>query len=83
MIADWIKIYSEFDNHCQFPNGLEATDGKPITILSGLDYGSFYFNYKGFNSIVLMEIVYNYKFIYVDIGVNVGISNRGVFDECF
>ena len=54
----------------------EAIDCKHIAIESVPDSGSFYFNYKGYNSIVLIASVdANYTFIYVDIGLNERISD--------
>ena len=58
-----------FQDRCQLPRCVGAADGKHIKILHPHNSGSQFYNFKGFNSIVLMAVVdADYKFTYVDVG---------------
>ncbi|KAB0802524.1 hypothetical protein PPYR_04710 [Photinus pyralis] len=76
---DWKKIAKEFNSEWQFPTCIGAVDGKHIHIVAPKGSGSYYFNYKKRNSIVLMAISNaNYEFIMCDIGTNGRVSDGGL-----
>ncbi|CAH1981280.1 unnamed protein product [Acanthoscelides obtectus] len=73
---DWLKVAADFQSKWNFPNCLGALDGRHIAFSPPTSAGSYYHNYKGTDSMVLLALVdANYKFIYVNIGVNGRISD--------
>ncbi|XP_072266339.1 uncharacterized protein [Pyxicephalus adspersus] len=78
---EWLAIASEFQDLWNFPNCGGAIDGKHVRITPLADSGLYYYNYKGFFSIVLMAILNaRYEFVLVDIGRNGRMSDEGVLD---
>lgn len=65
----WLEIANNFYKKTHFPNCVGAVDGKHIRLMTPQLSGSTYYNYKNYNSIVLMAVVdADYRFIAVDIG---------------
>ena len=66
---------------CNFPNCLGAVDGKHVVIVPPPGAGSYFFNYKCYNSQVLRGIAEsNYEFIYFNFGTNGRVSDGGVLE---
>lgn len=79
---EWRIIAKEFDSLWQFYNCVGAIDGKHIQIIKPANSGSYYHNYKGTFSVVLMAIVNaNYEFIMVHCGTNGRVSDGGVLNQ--
>ncbi|KAF2892406.1 hypothetical protein ILUMI_13761 [Ignelater luminosus] len=78
--TEWNKIADDFETMWNFPLCVGELDGKHINFRLPSSAGSYFYNYKGAHSIVLLGVCYaTYKFIYIDIGVNGRISDGGVY----
>ncbi|KAF2900512.1 hypothetical protein ILUMI_05673 [Ignelater luminosus] len=76
------KIAEDFYNLWQFPNCLGALNGQHISFRAPVSDRSYYYNYKGFHSIVLLAMCdARYKFTYVNVGTNGRINDGGVFQQ--
>lgn len=81
-MEEWKAIASNYEHRWQFPLCLGALDGKHIAFRASKSHGALYYNYKGFNSIVLLALAgADYKFHFVDIGCNGRISDGGVLNR--
>ena len=79
----WEAIATEFQRRWQFPHTIGALDGKHIAIRCPPKSGSYYYNYKGYYSIILMALAdADYKFIWVEIGANGAASDSQIFNDC-
>ncbi|GFY39518.1 protein ALP1-like [Trichonephila inaurata madagascariensis] len=79
---EWKMVAEEFWAKWNFPLCLGAMDRKHIRIKPPPHSGATYRNYKGFFSIVLLAVVVaNLKFLYVDVGTNGRVSDRGVWGK--
>ncbi|CAH1968459.1 unnamed protein product [Acanthoscelides obtectus] len=79
---DWRTIFQSFDELWNFPHCLGAIDGKHVRIVPPSGSGSYYYNYKGFHSMVLLAFVYaNYRILKCDFGTNGRVSDGGVLQN--
>ena len=68
-VDDWKKNSADFNELWNITHCLEALDGKHVGIRKSPSSGSLWYNYKGFFSMVLLEICdARYCFSYVDVG---------------
>lgn len=80
--SEWMNIVEDFKKYWNVENCLGALDGKHIATKQPENSGSYFYNYKGFFSVVLFAIVNaNYEFIYVHCGTNGRVSDGGVLME--
>ena len=77
----WLN--DQFEQCRNFPNCVGPIDGKHIVIQLPGNAGSYYYNYKHNNSIVLMAVAGpDYECIYADVGTNGRISGGGLWNKC-
>ena len=79
---EWKEVAEGFSRKWNYHNCLGALDGKHIGMKKPDHGGSVYFNYKKFNSIILMALVdANYKFLYVDVGAEGAAGDAGTWNR--
>ena len=79
----WQHIATGFEQRWQFPHCVGALDGKHVRLQTPPNCGSLFYNYKGYNSLVLMALVnHRYEFVYVDVGSEGRMADGGVWREC-
>ena len=79
----WKQIAAELSSRWNFHDTLGAIDGKHVAIRCPKNGGSFYHNYKGFHSIILVALVdAKYKFLWVKVGTNGSSSDAQIFNDC-
>ena len=82
--ADWKAIATEMLAEWNFPNCLGALDGKHTMIECPPGGGSQFYNYKGFNSIVLLAMCdAKYCFTLVDVGSYGKDNDATIFNGSF
>jgi len=70
----WKEVAEKYESRWQLPHCCGALDGKHICIARPHNSGSMFFNYKGFFSIVLMELVdADCIFIYIQMSVHMAV----------
>ncbi|XP_018399007.1 PREDICTED: uncharacterized protein LOC108776793 [Cyphomyrmex costatus] len=78
----WIEKAKEYQDIWDFPNCVDAIDGKHIGLQAPSHSGSTFYNYKNMHSIVLMALAdANYRFTVVDIGGEGRRSDGGIFQH--
>ena len=76
-------IAQTFSDRWNFHHCLGALDGKHIRIKAPANCGSEFYNYKGYNSIVLLALVDgNYKFRRVEVGAGGASSDAQIWNTC-
>ncbi|CAH1999865.1 unnamed protein product [Acanthoscelides obtectus] len=79
---EWKEIAKMYEERWNFPHCLSAIDGNHIAIVPPANSGSYFYNYKGHHSVVLMAIANaKYHFVYIDAGMNGRISDGGVLQN--
>ena len=79
----WLEVANEFSNRWNFHRTIGSIDGKYIAIRCSWKSSSYYYNYQGFYSIMLMEVLMqNTAYCMLTLhGTNGTCSDRGVFKE--
>ena len=77
---EWKQVAEGFSQKWHYHNCFGALDGKHVGMQKPQHGGSVFYNYKKFNSVILMALVdANYKFLYVDIGAEGGAGDASTW----
>ena len=80
--AEWKDVAAEFSSQWNFHLTVGSIDGKHVAIRCPRNGRSLYYNYKGFHSIILFALLDpNYKFMWVDVGINGSSSDVQIFNH--
>ena len=80
----WKPVAAKVSSRWNFHHTLDAIDGKHVAIRCPKNDCSFYSNYKGLYSIILLAPVdVKYKFLWVDVGISGSSSDAQIFNECY
>ena len=80
--VEWQTISDDFFARWNFPNCIEAIDGKEVMIQCPVNSGSLFYNYKSYFSIILLAVASaDYRFVMVDIGAHRSSSDSGVLNN--
>lgn len=80
---EWKMVGRKFEQRCNFPQCIEAIDGKHVKIWCPFRSGSEFYNYNGVFSIILFAIVdAELNFTYICIGTNGHTQDVAVWTEC-
>ena len=75
-------VADDFERRWNFPHVCGAIDGKHVAVHKPVNSGSYYYNYKGFFSLVMLALVNsNYKFLWVDTGARGANSDAQIFNN--
>ena len=80
--AEWHAVADEFQRRWNFRHTLGSIDGKHVPIQKPPHAGSDYWNYKKFNSIIILAVVdANYKFLWLNIGTRGAAGDAQIWNE--
>ena len=81
-VSKWLEISKKFPQRWNFPNTIDAIDGKHIVLEQLKNLGSHYHNYKGTDSNILMALVGpEYQFLYAEVDMNGRNSDGGAWAQ--
>ena len=79
---EWLNISKTFETRWNYPHALGAIDGKHVTIRKPSNAGSYYYNYKHMDSIILLAIAGpEYECLYDDVESKDQVNDSGVLNK--